>query len=80
MVNVNIKPLKVIFVPLDCISLFDFFIGLWLFFNFSPFLHLLQHQKVPLPYHYIISILQETLMYKLCPQINVWWQIIAMSS
>lgn len=73
MVNANIKPLKVIFVPLDCISLFDFFYWfMTFFFNFSPFLHLLRHQKVPLPYHYIISILQETLMYKLCPQINVW--------
>ena len=70
MVNANTKPLKVIFVPLDCIDLLDLLLVYNILASFLS-LQLLWYQKVPLLYHYIISILQKTLRYKLCPKINV---------
>lgn len=58
MVNANTEPLKVIFVPLDCIGLLDLLLVYNILASFLS-LQLLWHQKIPLLYHYIISILQK---------------------
>lgn len=70
MVNANTKPLKLIFAPLDCIGLLDLLLVCNILASFLS-LQLVWHQKVPLPYHYIISILLKTPMYNLYPKINV---------
>lgn len=70
MVNTNTKTLEVIFIPLYCIGLLDLLLIHKILASFLS-LQLLWHLKVPLPYCYIISILQNALAYKLCLQINV---------
>lgn len=67
MVNTNTKTLELVFVPPYCTGLLLIYKILASFLS----LQLLWHLKDPLPYHYIISILQNTLAYKLCNQISI---------